>query len=158
MTRTTTAAIKALAETTRRQFAEKTRGDGSKYWASADDAPEWVDDMARAAHGGSLPDDHCYAFVAEALDMIADMDDDDDPGDLMMSADIYLDELTTWLGSRSDRYIYCDDAGADKFTGTIELLQMGQCAEKDEVLSAVLSALEDRADAMADESDDESDD
>jgi hypothetical protein len=143
--------IRALADAARKLFVKATRNDGSVFWKRTDSAPEWVETLVHDAHGEMLPDDQRYAFIVEALDALSE---DEDPDSVMMEPDIYTHELTAWLNSRADRYNYCDQAMEDSgesFAGTIELLQLGQAAEKAEVLASVRASLEAQLEAVADE-------
>lgn len=151
----TATSIQTLATEARSFMVAKTRNAESKFWSRADDAPDWVADMCRAAHGNMLPDDHRYAFIVEALDALSDAEDADE---VDLEADIYTHELTTWLASRADRSSYCDQYMEDfgtEFTNTIALLQGGQYMEKREVLDSVRSSLQSRAGELAEESDED---
>lgn len=154
----TTTSIQTLATEVRAMFHESTRTDGTKYW-TYDHSPDrqWIQDMCLAAHGDMSPDDWRYAFIVEALDALSENEDSDD---VDLEADIYTHELTAWLGSRADRYAYCDqwieDTGGE-FGGTIALLSAGQYTEKREVLDSIRASLSDRAESLSDDSEDATD-
>lgn len=96
-----------------------------------------------------LPDDWRYEFIVDALDAIADHEDEDEARD-SIEADIYTAELTGWLHSRVDRYEYCDNA-AQEFGASDTLLgslQLGQLMEKHEVFDSVLSSLRDQLETL----------
>jgi hypothetical protein len=100
-----------------------------------------------------LPDDHRYEFIRDAVSALADEDDTDAARD-SIEPDIYTANLAAWLGSRTDRYGYCDEAIEEQgqpFPDTISLLQAGYYREQIEVFDAVLSALEDVASEIEDE-------
>lgn len=110
-----------------------------------DDAPEWVTDLCRDAHGTMLPDDFIFATIAECLDAIIEADGDTDS--IELEADIYNGQLTTWLSSSNIRIGYVDDAMEQNGlgglgSGIIEMIQAGQHLEKTEILSCVVSSLE----------------
>jgi hypothetical protein len=134
--------VKALATAARGWFETNTRtSTGKEFWCVKDGAPEWVEDMAMEAHGGMGADDWRYTFIVEALDSL----EDSDPDEIDMEPDVYTYELTDWLGSRADRYSYCDEAMEEvggEFIGTIDLLQSGQVREKREVLDSIVHTLE----------------
>lgn len=146
---------KQLAQSMLDMLETHKRDNGAEFLTFKEDRPQWMQDVSFAAHGDMMPDDHRYRFIFEAL---AAMVEYDDPADAIESieADIYTSDLTTWLGSRADRYGYCDEymeeMGKESFPGTIELLQAGQAREKEEVFNLVLDALRDL------ESDDDADD
>lgn len=152
---TSSMTIQTLAAEVSSMFEARTRADGSKFVALKGDAPEWMTDLCREAHGEMMPDDHRYAFILEALDALG-ADDDTDGSDVYLEADVYTGELTAWLASRVDRFGYCDEAveefGMETFPGTVELLQMGQAREKNEVLDSVRGSLNDRLEAVGDDS------
>ncbi len=150
----TTTSIQTLASTTRALFVEKSRNDGAKFWSydhNSPDVPAWLQPLCFEIHGDISPDDHKYRFIVEALDALAECDD---PEDADVEADIYNHELTTWLGSHGYRPGYCDEAleelGGD-FESTIQLLQLGQYAEKREVLDTVRACLEAHSGEATDE-------
>jgi hypothetical protein len=77
--------------------------------------------------------------VVESLDAIAE-----DGEDAELEADLYTAELTAWVASRPDRLAYCDEALSEwggGFKDTFHLLQLGQYAERQEVLGSVLNSL-----------------
>jgi hypothetical protein len=158
----TTTKLQALATEVLTYFETATRtSNGAEYHRTKDGAPQWVKDMCWAAHesGGMMPDDWRYGFIVEALGAL---EDNEDPDEIAMEADIYTSELTDWLGSRADRYAFCDEAmeefgmeWKDLENGTWTLLALGQRREKDEVLAAVRGFLEEKltVDAIEDEPD-----
>ena len=133
-------------------FEKATRTNGADYWRVKSGAPEWLKDLCFAAHdaGAMLPDDWRYAFIAEALAALSEEREDD------IEADIYTGELSAWLASNVNRVAYVDDATEEyggTFLGIVEALQIGQLAEKREVLEQVKTYLEE-----LDEDDDEEED
>lgn len=131
--------IESLAARYEDWFEQHTRENGEKFWSTKDGRPEELMQLIRDAHGDMFPDDHRYEFIWHALVAISE-----DGADASLEPDIYTHDLTAWLHSRADRFGYCDEALEDQggtFPGTIELLQLGQSAEKDEVLASVLGSL-----------------
>lgn len=158
------ATIHELAADAYRCFETATRDDGSHYVRTRDDAPEWVGDLVRAAHGDMLPDDWRYQAIRDALGAIDDAGADADLDDLGHefadgNVDTYTGERIAWLGSHASRAGYCDEA-ADEFggedLGIVERIGLGQYAELREVYASVLESLRERADEIGD--DDEPDD
>ena len=134
----------ALASVMYRQFEQRTRDNRDTYWCLGDNRPQWMVDVALAAHdyGRMLPDDLRYEFIHEAIGAL--LEDTVNPW-VDASETTYL--LTGWLHSRNDRYTYCDEALADGFvpgdsSSTIALLQAGMQREMDETLWAVIGALD----------------
>jgi hypothetical protein len=141
--------IQTLARTAINNMVQKTRDDGSKFFCFKDDAPDWMTDLSRAAHdGGNVsPNDWHYQFIFEALDALANQDDVDDAR-LSIEADIYISDLTDWLGSQNSRYSYVDQAIEEMGKGdsVIQDLQNGQLLEKLEVFEAIAGFLNEMAD------------
>lgn len=138
--------IQDLATEARSYFERAQRTDDSTYWHTRADRPEWVQDMTHAAHdaGRILPDDYRYAFIVDALDALANNKDVDDARTESEEPDIYTAALAAWLGSRADRYTYCDEAVGEiggGVRGIIQAMELGQAREKGEVFQAVLDAL-----------------
>ncbi len=138
--------LQQLAAEARRNMIQDTRtSNDAKFWKVKDGAPDWIGIMCRDCHGTMFPDDWKYAFVVESLDAL---EDTDDPDEIQLEADIYNHELTAWLGSHGHRPGYCDEA-AEEFgfevsngNGIIDLIGLGQLAEKNEVLGSVRQYLE----------------
>lgn len=136
------------------QFTGDKRNDGKEFRKLADGHPQWMQDVCHEAHGDMFPDDWRYEFIESACDKIAETDDNYTIDDARseIEADIYTHDLTSWLGSRTDRFAYCDEA-MEEFGGdvkdTISLLQLGQVREKEEVFGLVVQALEKLVEAEA---------
>lgn len=156
----TQTALQTTAAEARSWFHQHQRSENDTIWTLKDGRPQWVQDMAFAAHdsGDMLPDDWRYEFIVDALDAL---EENEDPDDIALEADIHTSDLCRWLGSRADRTGYCDEAmeefGGD-FKDTVSLLQLGQWHEKREVLDSVRSFLVSRISDMEDETDDDSND
>ena len=122
--------------------------------------PDWFTTLCRDAHGDMLPDDWKYEFIGDALQSIADCDDDDDDAqrdafdEWADGSYCYTHEQTAWLASRADRYGYCDEAAVEYGTlatsDTMERIRLGMLREQSEVFYSVLQSLRDRLDDMED--------
>jgi hypothetical protein len=146
----TITSIQTLAAEVSAMFRTETRTDGSTF-ITYDDVPQWVNDMAHAAHNDMAPDDWKFAFIVEALDALAENEDADE---VRLEADIYTHELLKWLSSNLQRPGYCDEAMQEfggEFTDTVALISLGQYHEKNEVLGIVRSALEAQIEATDDD-------
>lgn len=107
------------------------------------DAPNWVSDLVREAHGNMLPDDFRFRFIADALYALADTED---PDDIEPEPDVYSTDLLAWAGSNANRWAgYCDDALWElgkEAGGFTQLAAYGQLLEREEVLGLVRQFLE----------------
>lgn len=130
-------------------FEPRTRNDGSTFWTTRDDAPEWVSDIVRDAHAGALPCDWRYDKIADLAHDLRDVSDPDD-FDVMewadRATDVYTSDLLAWMG-----LAYAVDAVDDAAVewgmdtkGVIEQIMAGQCYMLAEIAGVVLSALSDR--------------
>jgi hypothetical protein len=119
-------------------FQKANRTSGAEFWKARDGSPQWVTDLCFAAHGDGamLPDDWRYDFIVQALIAL------DEGGEL--EADVCTNELSAWFASNVNRLGYVDDARDDFGPGksVIDDLQIGQLAEKQEVLDQVSWFLE----------------
>ena len=130
--------------------------DGTVHRRFKDGRPEWLQDLAYAAHdnGDIWPDDWRYEFIEEALDALADADPDADPEEVLyeIEPDIYTSDLTRWLDSSNSRVFYLTEV-LEEFGGDLDgfqLLSMAQAQEKQETASQVLAFIMERAEDMED--------
>ena len=126
--------IKKSAQECLEFLVTKTRSNGDSFVCFRDDKPDWMQALAREAHGDQMPNDFRYEFIESALTALANHSDLDDARDSLES-DIYTSELTAWLHSRNDRTCYVDEAISEFGKGqTIDQdLAMGQLLERQEV-------------------------
>ena len=156
--------IKQLAEQMSQAFEGRTRDNGAEFRALKDRSPEWMTTVCRKAHGDMMPDDWRYEFIENAVDKIAEADDDASDDDISeleyeLEADVYTSDLTGWLHSRADRLGWLDDAKEEcggGFDSAFNLLSAGQLMEKQEVFRLVLDSLRELA-SDEDEAEEESD-
>lgn len=147
-------------------FMRDTRPDGETFIRLEDDAPEWMTDAIREAHGRMLPDDVKYTMCEEVAERLADRDSDewdDAQGEECDSlVDVYNGDLIKWLGSHGTRAAYIDEAQEegliDPNADTFKRLQIGQYMEYAEIWSVLQSACEDAGDDLESEADAEADD
>lgn len=136
--------IEDLAKKAITYFVSKERDDGSMYWTTTDDRPEWLQELIRRAHRGYLPDDYKYEFILSALNIIADSDEDTCSESIADSIDVYTGELTRWLASHIDRVNYVNEALQVMNTPEDDLVSIvanAQYLEREEVFYSVLSSL-----------------
>jgi len=135
--------IRILAGEALAYFEHRERHDGTKYWAVEDGAPEWVRELAFAAHddGEMLPEDFRYLFIVEALEAIAE--NPDEPESLLEPV-AYTSQLISWLEAYPSYRINLVDKAVSEFgwNGLFEALQAGYLLEKEEVLALVREFLE----------------
>lgn len=138
--------IQQLAEELRDQFETARRDNGESFDKLKTDAPEWMSDVMREAHGDMLPDDYRYSFIREAVELIADADADADVDSLrdQLEPATYTGDRLRWLASHLDRLGYVDSATEElghSDQGVAGDIGQGQLAEKEEVFGQVLDAL-----------------
>lgn len=80
-------------------FVTKTRDDGTEYTTLSDGAPEWLTEVVREAHDGSLPNDWVYSECRAAFE--AERDESTDVSDWVhehsdSQVDIYTNALYQW--------------------------------------------------------------
>jgi hypothetical protein len=145
-----------LASQAAQMMVTDTRDDGSKFVKFNESRPQWMQDLAFSAHADMLPDDFRYQFISDALDLIADADEDTDLEELCyeIEADAYNSDLLKWLSSNLSRGGYCDEHLSES-NDIFHAIAWGQLEEKQEVYNQVLQFLRDLADEMED--DDEED-
>lgn len=144
--------IQDLAKEVLNSMTRKTRDNGESFYCLKDDAPDWMTELCRDAHGRMLPDDHKFEFVNDALHAIADFEDEDEARE-SLEPDYSNGSLTAWLASSNQRIGYVDDAVSNGLVNTdnFELssaLQAGQLEEKREVFESVLESLNNRVDEV----------
>jgi len=138
------ATIQELATKYAAFFITDKRDDGTEFVMTKDRSPAELQELCMHAHADMFPDDWRYTFIEEALIALSEEEHSEE---IILEADIYTHELTSWLNSRADRCGYCDAAMEEygsPFRSTFDLLQAGQCHEKNEVLGLVRQWLEER--------------
>jgi hypothetical protein len=138
-----------------RALVTKKRPDGEEYVSLRDNLPEDLSnrlcDVVFTAHGDMLPDDWRYTLISRVAGLMEDAEDVHDlSGEVMDLADVYTSDLCDWLGSRTSRVGYVDEAresglcGSDTDTGA--MLGLGQGMELAEIYGLLLEALEEWVD------------
>ena len=132
-------------------FERRTRDNGEAFYAFREGSPDWMSDVAHAAHGDLMPDDWRYGFIRQLCSAIADSDDlDDARGEIVDGCvDVYTAQLTAWLASNVARLGYCDAAAEElgKPDTLCDWLKIGQYAEIDETFGQLIEALEQAPDS-----------
>lgn len=147
----------------------KSEDTGRNIWTVADHeaCPAWVKALCREAHtdadgGDMMPDDWRYEMLVEALDILADSEDEDYALERIGEAEapVYSSERTRWLSSHLWRASYCDEAceeyGADSGVTTLDRIAFGYLYELRRVFDVALEACKaevdarDEAEALAD--------
>lgn len=134
-----------LAKEAAGYFTTVTRDNGDVITITRDDRPDWLTDLIYKAHGDMLPDDWRYKMIREAIDAIADADDlDETETEYVDDVDIYTHELINWLGSRTDRHGYVDEARREfgPADTVMDDIGRGQAQERSEVFASVRASLE----------------
>jgi hypothetical protein len=154
------ASIKALnlAAELAANLERRKRDNGKTFVCLTKDAPEWMTEVIRVAHGDSMPDDTIYSMIESNAEALAAVDeqDADDAFDAIaeIEAPIYNSDLTAWLSESLNHIDYCDQAleeyGSD-LGGIIALLSAGWKKQQEEVGSLLLEALEAEAKKQTEE-------
>lgn len=130
---------------------ERENAPNTYCWKEDVVVPEALKDLCYEAHEDMMPDDYKYNYIVDALELIADSDEDTDLEELSSSnieADVYTFDLLKWLSSNLDRHYYVNGYVQD-LLGTIEakdfdliqLISGGQWLEKREVFNIILNGL-----------------
>lgn len=112
---------------------------GEKIHVVSDDAPQWVRDMVKAAHGEVLPDDFIYDEVHQSLWQFHLEGDEAGPS----IANPYTSGLTRWLASSLHRIEYLESALECGQPSVFELLTAAQQMEINFIHDEVRGALRD---------------
>ena len=148
-----TLTIADVAAEARAFFQVKQRDDGATYIITAGDAPDWVNELVREAHGDMLPDDWRYQTIRAALDFIAENPDDAEDGADEFAdgaVDTYTGARLAWLASHLNRPGYVDDAEAEfgypgrEAGGVVQMIGLGQYGEAFEVYGSVYQSVAER--------------
>ncbi len=95
-------------------FTTRKRDDGDQFTTLDNDAPDWMTDVVREAHGDMLPDDWRYKMISECADALAERDPSDwQEEDFEICdglVDVYHSELLDWLSSHNGRSAFIDEA------------------------------------------------
>ena len=150
-----------LADILAGSFETRERQGGGTFHALKDNAPEWVGDAVREAHGERLPCDWIYKqcdYIASDIRQ-AIVHDDVCPEDLadyiQVEADVYTASLTAWLADDIRNLEYCDQWGdefgfnADGGKDLTAVISGGQWLAKQEIASVMVSAYLSELEAQA---------
>lgn len=142
-------------------FESRERGE-DKIITTKDDAPEWVSDLVREAHGDFLPNDWRYDCIYAAIGHVHDSgaEDDSDLDDVAHEfcdgyVDVYTHARLQWLASSLNRMAYCDEAVEEGLIGSdasiAERVGLGQYMEAREIFASVQRSLVNRHDEIDEE-------
>jgi hypothetical protein len=136
-------------------FTVKERESGETFICLRDGSPEWMSDILRNAHFGSLPNDFSYSMIAEVAGSILEAIEDDEDAmedirheriDSLVS--VYNSDRAAWLASHLMRGEYVNDAireyGVGNLTNIYDLIALGMYAEYRDIWEAVEKGLRDR--------------
>lgn len=110
------------------------------------DAPEWVHDIVRAAHEGSLPNDAIFDLVYHALSILEEVSNEDELQEYINSyVPHYNQELINWLSN--DPYaISAVNEAREEFGPTDDImrdLQMGYAYRLNQIAYFLIGELQD---------------
>lgn len=145
-----TATVTERATEAASQFETATRSDGQEFTRLTNDAPDWLRDLVRTAHGDMFPDDWRYETIRAAVHFLAEYGGDDDAAAHEFAdaqVDVYTLARIAWLGSHLRRVQYVDEArdeGLVSATADIaDMIGAGQYEEASEVFHSVRESLSD---------------
>lgn len=138
--------IEILAGAMAAAFETRTRANGDAFVCLKDGAPEWMTEIVRAAHDGSLPDDWTYDAVRQCVDLIAE---GNDPDDVAPEADVYTSDLLAWAPGHVDLIDQCM-ADFGPFASLCDLLMAAQSEALRSIMGTVAQALADRVEKETD--------
>lgn len=109
-----------------------TRDDGSTFLALRDGRPEWMRDVAYAAHGNGdrLPNDWDYEHLRDALEALAEDLDAEGFTFADVNVPVYTNDLTKWLHEFPGACGMCDEAAGEygiDFDDILNLIRAGYC-------------------------------
>jgi hypothetical protein len=146
------ASFSAAAALLSSSFEERTREDGSSYWALQAGSPDWLRETVRLAHEGELPNDSRYELVRYAAVALSDgsFSDENEAREALyeLALDLvpsYTNELLQWFAAHPSRLSDCDAAAEDGRLSRIssyELLTEGYRLAAENALSVLISEIE----------------
>ena len=135
-------AVNELAKEALEWFTTDTRDNGEEFVKTKEGRPDWLENLIFTAHGDMMPDDYRYKFILDALEIIANSDQEAELDYPEIEADIYTRDLTAWLHSRNDRICYLTEALEEyEIKDGFWALQEAQLREREEVYFSVLNSL-----------------
>lgn len=149
--------VQELATEALEYYRQSTAEEREGIYVHTDNAPEWVVDMTRNAHGDMMPDDWKFKFVVEALEAISEADEGEEEDELYeWEPDVYNHVLLQWVSSNLGRMGYVDEA-VDNYgwTDLARALMAGQKTEFEWVAASVLKSLRDRLEELEAEEDED---
>lgn len=138
-----------LAKEMEKQMTTSKRNDDTIYYHLKKDHPEWMTEVIHGVHGDKLPDDYTYEFIADALYILCDLDDEVDVDAIheeifeRTEPDVYTSDLTAWLGARNDHVYYLTEALEEMdIKDGFQALAYAQAKHKEEVALDLVHELE----------------
>lgn len=144
-----------LATELSRAFIRDKRTNGDEFVKLKDGSPQWMTDVIRECHAGTLPDDTIYSLIEKCADQLAEMDDDATVSDAYdtiseIEAEIYTHKLVAWLNGNVHYMTQALEEG--EYKDGDQLLMAAQLLHIQEIGNTLVAELE----TLADNSDDES--
>lgn len=146
-----------LARKISKQYTTGNRADGKtyKYLKQDEYYNDWMQDVIRAGHLDTLPNDESYEACETVIDAIAELDKDEiDNDEVLDNLDIdpscYTSALTGWLHSNNSYIEYITEA-IETYGDLKDGFQILTCAYTvwmEEVKAAIVDALIKVADSM----------
>lgn len=130
-------------------FETRERGDdGDTFVTLRDDAPDWLVDAVREAHGDEMPNDWRYEISARIFDALTD-DPTADRHELADGlVDIYTGARLAWLAADIGRAGLvdeaCDELGID-LGGIVDQVGAGQYVVISQMVDIIADAIDENA-------------
>ncbi len=129
-----------------------TRATGETFYKFKSDRPEWMLELAQAAHVSFPPDDYRFRMIHGALAAIWEDASEDETLDSLRKRGLewadtdisrYADYFRQWFASNAARARYVDEAAEKLWPkgGIIQALAKGELRERQEVYGQVLEFL-----------------
>ena len=147
-----TKTIQELAQEVLSNMETKTRDTGREFFCLKDHKIEWMVDLCRKAHDGTMPNDFVYDVIESSLYWIKDQEGADAQSireqifeDNLIEPEIYNSELLEWVSSNLNFGEYVTEAMRDYNAKDFwEALQYGNQRFKETIFNNVLDSLDEQ--------------
>lgn len=126
-------------------FITATRHNGDQFTKLTDNAPGWLKDAIKEAHGDIFPDDYIYEWCHEAFNAYQDYDGGLDAAISDIEPEPYYNALAAWFSSHLDRGALVDQALSEVgFKEIYAAIGYAQVMEKERVYGVIFEAIKDK--------------
>ena len=154
------ATFSAAADLLSSSFEERTREDGSSYWALRSGSPEWLRSAVMLAHEDELPNDSRYELIRSAALALSEssFSDEEEAREALYELAADLSQLSSyellqWFAAHLSRLSDCDEAleelgGSGAYGSVSDLLELGHRRAAENVLSVLISEIEENRSSL----------